>query len=211
MMQRIEMCDVRHEWATAVDRAATLLRAGHVVAYPTDTLYALGAAAREPRAVQALMALKERPTDKPLPIIAADLEQVVARVGPLPPLATRLARCFWPGPLTLVMSAIHPLAGGVVAADGSVAVRVPASDLARALAAAVDQPVTATSANVASDPPAMSAEQVIAVFGAKLALVLNGGPARAAVPSTIVDIRGSAPQLLREGAVPWGHVLESLE
>lgn len=211
MMQRIEVCDVRRQWAAAVQRAAELLRTGNVVAYPTDTLYALGAAANEARGVRALMTMKGRPTGKPLPIIAADLEQVAMHVGPLPPLGTRLARRFWPGALTLVTTATQSLAAGIAAPDGSVAVRVPASEVARALAAAVDQPVTSTSANVASEPPAASAEEVIRVFDAKLALVLDGGPARAVTPSTIVDVRGSVPQLLREGAVAWGHVLESLE
>lgn len=210
-MQRIDVSDVQRELRAAVEQAAELLRGGQVVAYPTDTLYALGAAANQPRGVGALMAMKGRPGDKPLPIIAAHLEQVAARIGPLPALGRRLAQRFWPGPLTLVVTATQPLASGIAAEDGSVAVRVPASAIARALAAAVDQPVTSTSANVAGEPPAASADEVIRVFGATLALVLDGGPAHRATPSTIVDIRGNVPQLLREGAVAWGHVLESLE
>ncbi|MPZ18069.1 MAG: threonylcarbamoyl-AMP synthase [Luteitalea sp.] len=210
-MQRVEVCDVRQRWATAIERAVALLRTGQIVAYPTDTLYALGAAANDARAVRAVMALKERPTDKALPIIAADLEQVAAHVGSLPPLGLRLAQRLWPGPLTLVMTASRPLAPGIVAPDGSVAVRVPASDVARALAAAVERPVTSTSANKASGSPAESADEVTRVFGTTVALVLDGGPAPAVAPSTIVDIRGTAPQLLREGALTWGHVLESLE
>ncbi|MPY91292.1 MAG: threonylcarbamoyl-AMP synthase [Luteitalea sp.] len=210
-MSTVEVYDVRHAWAHAVSRAARLLRAGRVVAYPTDTLYALGAAADEPHGVADVIALKARTPDKTVPILAASLEQVAARVGPLSPLGLQLARRFWPGPLTLVMTATHFLAPGVVHPDGSVAVRVPASRVARALAASVDGPVTSTSANRAGGPPAQSVDEVVRLFGPRLALILDGGPAREVTPSTIVDVRDTVPHLLRSGAVPWKHVLESLE
>ena len=191
-----------------VDDAAALLRTGHVIAYPTDTLYALGALATSETAVGTVLRIKERVPDKTLPLIAADIAQVEWLAGGLSPRVRQLASRWWPGPLTLVLDVQQVLAPGVVAPDGSVAVRVPAHALARDLARRAGGPVTSTSANRAGQPPATTAEACLAL-GEDGALVLDGGPARATLPSTIVDVRGPDLRLLREGAVPWDHVLHS--
>lgn len=188
--------------------AAACLRAGQVVAYPTDTLYALGAMATHDDAVRAVLRIKERLPEKTLPLIAADLAQVAWLAGPLPAAAERLARQWWPGPLTLVVEVRRQLAPGVVAPDGSVAVRIPAHDLVRDLVARVGTPITSTSANRAGAPPAQTAEACLQ-FGDLVAAVLDDGPAQSRVPSTIVDVRTAEIRLIRPGAVPWERVLHS--
>jgi L-threonylcarbamoyladenylate synthase len=186
------------------------MRSGGVVAYPTDTLYGLGVDPASARGVAALFVLKGRAEDQALPLVAASAEQA-SRVARLTPLAKRLAERFWPGPLTLVLPAARPFAAGVAAADGTVAIRVPDQAIARALALALGGPVTATSANRSGQPPARSADEVIAAFGEAIDVVLDAGPAPGGVPSSIVDASGVAPRLLRAGAVPWERVLESLQ
>jgi L-threonylcarbamoyladenylate synthase len=196
--------------------AGTCLRDGHVVAYPTDTLYALGALATSTEAVRTVLRIKERLPEKTLPLIAADLDQVVWLTGPLSPLAARLAARWWPGPLTMVVDVCRPLAEGVVAPDGSVAVRIPAHDHVRDVVRRAGAPVTSTSANRSGDPPATTAGECLALDVAAevdgqsgLAMVLDGGPAITRVPSTIVDVRNGDLRLLREGALPWSRVLHS--
>lgn len=202
--------------AAARAEAAALLRSGHVVAYPTDTLYALGALASNAEAVAQVLRLKGRLPEKTLPLIAADLDQVTWVAGALSPLARRLAARWWPGPLTLVVDVCRPLAPGVVAPDGSVAVRIPAHADVRDLVRQAGAPVTSTSANRSGEAAATTAEACVALAdaagdpaGAAVAMILDDGPATTRVPSTIVDVRGGEVRLLREGALAWDHVLHS--
>ena len=194
----------------ALRAAADVLISGGVVAYPTDTLYGLGVDPTRALAVEALCRLKTRSARAGIPLIASKRVQVESAVGALPPLGRRLADRFWPGPLTLVFSPEADFAAGVCAADGSVAVRVPAAADARRLAALCGGPITATSANRAGRPPAETAAEVMAELGAEVALVLDGPAPLTGLPSTIVDVRGREPRLIREGSVAWGHVLQSL-
>jgi L-threonylcarbamoyladenylate synthase len=190
--------------------AGRVLSSGGIVAYPTDTLYGLGVDPRNAAAVQALFGLKGRAGVLALPLVAGSVAQAEA-LGVFTPLARRIASRFWPGPLTLVVAASAPLAPGVAAADGSIAVRVPDQAIARALATAFGSPITATSANRSGQPPAVTAGEVEAALGDALDLVLDGGAVPGGNPSTIVDASGSAPRLVRAGAVAWERVLESLQ
>ena len=194
----------------ALRPAADALISGGVVAYPTDTLYGLGVDPTQAPAVEALCRLKTRSARAGIPLIASTPVQVESAVGVLPPLGRRLADRFWPGPLTLVFEPEADFAAGVCAADGSVAIRVPAAAVARRLAALSGGPITATSANRAGRRPAATAAEVVTGLGAAVALVLDGPASLTGLPSTIVDVRGSEPRLIREGAVAWGHVLQSL-
>lgn len=196
--------------AAALEEAVRVLRRGGLVAYPTDTLYGLGADPRRAEAVERLFRAKGRAADKAVPLVAADLRQVEQQVGALTRLARRLARRFWPGPLTLVIEAAPALDRRLLAQGDTVAVRVPDLPLARALAQALEAPLTATSANRSGEAPPTSAAATLTALGSSVALVLDGGPATAAEPSTIVDARGASPVLLRPGVVAWDRVLESL-
>ncbi len=190
--------------------AVAALSAGGVVAYPTDTLYGLGVDPTQAPAVEALCRLKARSATAGIPLIASTLVQVESAAGGLPPLGRRLAARFWPGPLTLVVEPEAAFATGVCAADGSVAIRVPAAPGARRLAALCGGPITATSANRAGRRPAATAAEVVAGLGAAVAIVVDGPAALTGPPSTIVDVRGRHARLIREGAVAWDRVLQSL-
>lgn len=192
----------------AIALAAEALRLGGLVIYPTDTLYALGAAALNPSAVAALRKAKKREKGKALPLVAADVLQARSLWAEFPAEAEALARHFWPGPLSLVLHASPTLSREVSAAEGTVAVRVPASPLARALAGA-GGPLVATSANLSGEEPPMTCAQAVAAFEGTVFLALDSGPAGSA-PSTIVDLSTGEPRLLREGAISWGDVLAVL-
>ena len=193
-----------------VRRAARLLADGGVVAYPTDTLYGLAVDPRRADAVERLFRAKGRPAAMAVPLIAADMGQIARDAGRFTPLARALAGRFWPGPLTLVVAASAALNPRLLGGGTTVAVRVPDHAVARALAAALGHPVTATSANRSGAPPATTAAAAAEAVGRHLACALDAGPAEGTTPSTIVDARGPAPMLLRPGAVEWDHVLNSL-
>jgi L-threonylcarbamoyladenylate synthase len=189
--------------------AVSFLRAGGIVAFPTDTLYGLAVDPASPVAVDRLFALKERPASAAVPFVAASVEQVEAWTT-LSADAARLAAAFWPGPLSLICSAPGTIVPAIHAALGTVAVRVPAHRVARALAAAWGSPLPATSANISGRPPAVRVEELAMLASAHL-MVIDGGPAAGGAPSTIVDARQMPPVLVREGAIAWDRVLDSLQ
>ena len=189
--------------------AARILTTGGVIAYPTDTLYGLAADPRDPAAVDRLVDAKRRPPGLAIPLIAADRAQAERAAGVLTPLALRLMDAFWPGPLAIVVGAASDLDRRVVGEGGTIAVRVPANAVARALARTLEYPVTATSANRSGGPAPATAAAAGAAFGTDIDAVIDAGPTPGGAPSTIVDARGAAPRLVREGAVPWDRVLQS--
>ncbi len=189
--------------------AARILTTGGVIAYPTDTLYGLAADPRDPAGVDRLVDAKRRPPGLAIPLIAADRAQTERAAGALTPLALRLMDAFWPGPLAIVVAAAPDLDRRVVGEGGTIAVRVPANAVARALARTFQYPITATSANRSGRPAPATAADAGAAFGTDIDAVIDAGPTPGGPPSTIVDARGAAPRLVREGAVPWDRVLQS--
>jgi L-threonylcarbamoyladenylate synthase len=188
------------------------LAEGRLVAYPTDTFYGLGANPCSVDAVEAIFRAKGRNADAPLPLIASDLRRLEAVIGPLSSVARRLAQAFWPGPLTLVVPLGRAsLAPAVTAGSETVAVRVPAHLVARAVADVAGGLVTSTSANRSGEPPAATADAVVRALGRSLALVLDGGATTGEMASTIVDVTRDRPRLVRRGAVSFDRVLESLQ
>jgi len=194
-----------------VSRAAALVRAGGIVAYPTDTFYALAANPASVAAVLQLYRIKGRQVDQAIPLIAANIEQLEACAGTLGRLARILVERFWPGPLTIVIPAWDGLVDAVHAGTGTVAVRVPAHPAARALAAACGWPITSTSANRSGDPALTTPEAVRLALGPDLDAIVDGGTSPGGQSSTIVDVTGREPRLVRAGAVPWDRVLECLQ
>lgn len=192
-----------------LEPAIQALRQGLVIAYPTDTLYGLGADPRSLTAVNTLFQIKGRSEQRSVPLIAGTIEHARA-VGAFNHIAERLAERFWPGPLTLVMFQAALLADGV-ARHNTIAVRVPDHPVARAIALALGGPITSTSANRSGAPPATTAIEVMDTVGGEVAVVVDGGRTRGGLPSTIVDVSGGVPRLVRAGAVTWDRVLESLE
>lgn len=189
--------------------AAEVLRAGGVVAYPTETFYGLGALARDGAAVARLAHAKGRPDGKPLPLVAADAAQV-EEVAELGPVARRLADAFWPGPLTLVLPARGGLPAEITAGTATVGVRVPGSEVARALAREAGGALVSTSANLSGEPPPARAADLSAALRARLDHVLDGGATPGGLPSTVIALDGDVPRVVRHGAVPFGAVLAAL-
>lgn len=184
-----------------IAEAAELLRAGALVAIPTETVYGLAADARNDRAVAAIYAAKNRPAFNPLIVHLPDLA-AVARLAVLTPAAERLAAAFWPGPLTLVLP-LRPDAGLsplVTAGLDTVAIRLPAHPVARALLTQAGIPVAAPSANPSGRVSPTRAEHVLAGLSGRIAAVLDGGPCAVGVESTILALDGP-PALLRPGGV----------
>jgi L-threonylcarbamoyladenylate synthase len=192
-----------------VREVAEVLRRGGVVAYPTETFYGLGALARDAAAVARLAAAKGRPDGKPLPLLAASRGQV-DEVAVLDADAARLAAALWPGPLTLVLPARPGLPDAVTAGTGTVGIRIPGSEVARALAAAAGGALVSTSANATGEPPPARAEELSEALRARLDDVLDGGPTPGGAPSTVVALERAGPRLLRSGAVPFEQVLAAL-
>lgn len=189
--------------------AAAVLRRGGLVAYPTETFYGLGVLARDGAAVARLVRAKGRPDGKPLPLVAADRSQV-EEVAVLSPLAARLADALWPGPLTLVLTARPGLAPEIPAGTGSVGVRIPGSEVARALARAAGGAIVSTSANLAGEAPPARADALAPALRAGLDHVLDGGQTPGERPSTVVVVDGETVRLVRDGAISFGTVLACL-
>ena len=181
--------------------ATALLRDSGVVAYPTDTVYGLGAVVYDTDAVSTLFALKGRDRSQGVPVLIAVESQLAEVAAEVPDAALALAERFWPGALTLVLRR-GPLIPALVAGGGdTVAVRLPAHPCPQALVSAVGAPITGTSANRHGGPEPASAEEVQRQLGDSVRLVLDGGPSARAIPSTIVDVTSPTPRLVRAGAI----------
>jgi L-threonylcarbamoyladenylate synthase len=194
----------------AIEEAATWIRDGGVIAIPTDTLYGLAADPFNAAAVARVFEIKGR-LERALPLVAADVQQVTKHIGPLNPLAARLAERFWPGPLTILLTAPAALARGVSAGTDRVGVRVPADSITRAICAAVGRPITATSANISGESATSDPDVVERTLGGAVDFLLDTGRTLGGAPSTIIDATGAAPVLVREGAIRWDEIDRRLQ
>jgi len=189
--------DVRRQ----VDKGISILKKGGVVAFPTDTVYGLGAAANNPQAVARIYVVKERPRHMPLPLLLAHTVQISEVAESVPPLAWLLAERFLPGALTLVLPKSRSVPDIVTAGGTTVAVRIPAHPVPIALIEGLGVPVLGTSANLSGRPSTLEASEVYSQFGGRIALVIDGGRCPGGRESTIVDVTGEVPVVLREGAI----------
>lgn len=188
--------------AAAIDDAAAVLRAGGLVAFPTETVYGLGADALSETAVGGIFAAKERPRTDPLIVHLATAAELPRVAGAVPEAAARLAARFWPGPLTLLVPRHPDVPLAVTAGLPSVAVRVPAHPVAHALLAAAGLPIAAPSANRFTRPSPTTAAHVLADLDGRIDVVIDGGPTDIGVESTIVDCTVEPPVVRRAGGVP---------
>ncbi|MDQ1559687.1 MAG: L-threonylcarbamoyladenylate synthase [Pyrinomonadaceae bacterium] len=194
----------------ARERAAAVVRAGGLVAFRTDTFYGLGADPFNRDALQSLLALKGREDGKPILVVIGDASEVArfnARGGKL---FDAISARHWPGALTLVVKARPELPEELTAGTGTIGVRLPADEAVCEFVRACGGALTATSANRAGEPPARTAGEVARAFPDGLALVVDGGAARSQEPSTVLDVSGSEARLIREGAVSWRELQETI-
>jgi len=193
-----------------IAKAVDVLRAGGIVAYPTDTLYGLAVDPTTDNAVDRLYAAKGRDRALAVPLIAGNLT-LACDAGILDADSLRLAHAFWPGPLSIVVPAAPRMSRQLLSSDGTVAIRIPAHPVARAISTAFGSCITATSANVSGEAPANTADDARRTVGDRIDAIIDAGSTAGGAPSTVVQITSHGPRLIRAGAIVWERVLESLE
>ncbi len=210
MYTKVIKIDRDHIEEEGLYEAARILRDGGLVAFPTETVYGLGANGLNGEAAAKIYAAKGRPSDNPLILHIADVREIEPLVREVPEMAKKLMEVFWPGPLTMIFpkSGIVPYAttGGL----DTVAVRMPRDPVANRLIALARVPVAAPSANLSGRPSPTAAEHVIRDMDGRIEMIIDGGPVGIGVESTIVDVTGEMPVLLRPGAVTMEMLKETV-
>ncbi len=184
-----------------IEKGIHLLKNGGLVAFPTDTVYGLGACFSDIAAVERIYRLKQRPHNMGLPLLVADAAQLSEVAADISPAAWLLLRRFMPGALTLVLPRAESVPDIVTGGGGTVAVRIPNHPVPLALIRGVGMPIIGTSANISGRPSPLAAAEVLSQFGSKLEMVIDGGRCPVGRESTIVGVSGDVPRLLRQGAI----------
>ena len=210
-MARILSLDPLDPDADALERAASVLRDGGVLAYPTETLYGLGVDPFRPASLERLYRIKGRQRRAPVSILVRDEAMLAAVVETVPAAGSCLIERFLPGPLTLVLKGRLDLPGGLTAGTEKVGVRISSHPLMAHLFSRFPAPFTTTSANPSGEPGASTAGEVTRYFARSVDLVLDAGPAPGGPGSTVVDLTGPRPHILREGAIVARRIAEALE
>ena len=205
-MARVVLTGFPSSVENQVSEGIAVLMGGGIVAFPTDTVYGLGACSYLHRAVERVYAVKERPLGMALPLLLSSTLQISEVAEPVPPVAWLLAEKFLPGALTLVLRKSSLVPEIVTAGGITVAVRVPAHPVPVALALGLGVPISGTSANLSGKPSALTAEEVHSQFGDKIDLIIDGGQCLGGRESTIVDVTGEVPVVLREGAIDFSEL-----
>ncbi len=194
-----------------ITKAKEIILNGGVIAFPTETFYGLGADAFNEKALRRIFEIKGREESKPLLLLLAEPSWVALLAERIPPLAQRLINKFWPGPLTLVFEAQAHLSPLITAGTGKVGLRVSSNSLTLNLVQTVGQPITGTSANLSGKPSLSEVQEVRAILGNSVDAILDGGRTTGGLGSTVLDITGPVPVLIREGAIPFAVLASSWE
>jgi L-threonylcarbamoyladenylate synthase len=196
-----EIIDSKKEYDRAVQKAAELIAAGDIVAFPTETVYGLGGDAMDPQAIKKIFAVKGRPSDNPLIVHICEIGQTGLLAREIPPMAHRLMEAFWPGPFTVVLKKQLDVPDAVTGGLDTVAVRMPHNMIARDIIKASGVLVAAPSANLSGRPSPTRAEHVWDDLHDLIPLIINGGECSVGVESTVCDVQGEVPILLRPGGI----------
>jgi len=188
-----------------IEKGVKILQKGGVIAFPTDTVYGLGADAFNSTAVERIYEIKNRPKYRQLPLLIADVERLTTLAKPIPEIAWFLARRFWPGGLTLVLSKTDSVPA-YLASRPTIAVRVPDHPVCLALIQHLGNPIIGTSANISGQPAALTAEEVGQQLGGKIDFIINGGKCPGSKESTVVDVTREPPIILRQGIIPSDEI-----
>jgi L-threonylcarbamoyladenylate synthase len=191
--------------------AAQIIAKGGIIAFRTDTFYGLGADPFDRNAVQRIKQLKGGEDRKPMLVIVSDREQVGRFISELSPAFDLLARTFWPGPLTLIGRAAPEIPEEITAGTETIGVRLPGDDTVRMFVQSCGGALTATSANPSHQEPAKTAQEVSSYFSDAIDLIVDGGAARTNQPSTVVDVCGVEPRLIREGVISWLQIQTAID
>jgi L-threonylcarbamoyladenylate synthase len=189
-----------------IRQAAEVIKKGGLLSFPTETVYALGADATNEKAVEKVFGLKKREMDKPMAVFLSGPEELNRFVRAVSSPATKLMESFWPGPLTLIFKAKTGMLDYLTGREGKLGVRVSSSGLVQMLLSKTKTPLTATSANLSGKKEPVSAGEVLRYFGGKIDLILDGGPAKKGLPSSVVDVSGDVPILIREGRISFDEL-----
>jgi L-threonylcarbamoyladenylate synthase len=194
------------EIALQLDRAIEIVKAGGIVAFPTDTVYGLGGDAFNSEVAERIYRVKKRPRSLPLPVLLADSTQVSAVVSFTPDIARFLMKRFWPGGLTLVLPKAASLPEIISAGSAKVAIRIPNHVVPLALIHGLGTPIIGTSANISNKPSPVTAEEVEQQLGSQVDLIINTGRCAGGLESTVVDVTGKTPVILRQGIIPEDEI-----
>lgn len=192
-----------------IDIALEVLKKGGLIAFPTDTVYGLGAMAFDQHAIESIYIAKDRPLEKAIPLLISSLEDLLKVTDEISQMAQRLASRFWPGPLTLVVPKKRTLPQAV-SATFTVGVRIPDHHVARAILHSAG-PMAVTSANISGEVSPVSAQEVYDQLNGRIPLIIDGGITPGGVPSSVVDCTGKEPVILREGPVSLKEILAALK
>jgi tRNA threonylcarbamoyl adenosine modification protein (Sua5/YciO/YrdC/YwlC family) len=201
--------DTRTDPDAAIDAAVAAIQAGECIVLPTDTVYGIAADAFDADAVQRLLHAKQRGRDMPPPVLVSDTYALRTFAEEVGPELEALAEAFWPGALTVVVNAQSSLRIDLGERGGTIAVRIPDHDFTRELLRATG-PLAVSSANVSGEPAATTIDEAVGQLKKSVSVYLDGGPAGASVPSTIVDLTGTEPRILREGVLTRAELAEYL-
>lgn len=188
-----------------LQRAATLVRSGGMIVYPTETLYGIGADATNPGAVKRVAEAKKRKEKKPILVLVDSVEMMAPLVETVPLAARILIQEYWPGPLTLVFNASGRVPSEITQGGTTIGIRIPSSRLCLRLLAHLGAPLTSTSANLSGEAPARTVKEIQNELQG-VDLFIDAGELPGSLPSTVVDVSGRSPRLLRHGAVPAGQI-----
>jgi L-threonylcarbamoyladenylate synthase len=194
------------EIVSQVDRAVEIIKAGGIVAFPTDTVYGLGGDAFNSEVAERIYSVKQRPRSLPLPILVADSTQIDTVVDFTPEVARFLMKRFWPGGLTLVLPKGASLPEIISAGSDKVAIRIPNHVVPLILIHGLGAPIIGTSANISDKPSPVTAEEVEQQLGNEIDLIINMGRCPGGLESTVVDVTGETPVILRQGIIPEDEI-----
>jgi L-threonylcarbamoyladenylate synthase len=194
-----------------ISRVVDYLRDGQVVAYPTETIYGLGADVLNRKAVKRIYDLKARDYGLPISILIDDLSMLREVASEVPDRALLLIRRFWPGALTILFQASTAIPKGLVTNTGKVGVRISSHPVAAAIVKEFGRPITTTSANLSGFPPSLSVKHVNKYFASKLPCIVDGGECEPSKGSTVVDIGGETMRIIRDGSVPADEVIKCFQ
>ena len=206
IIDKVRIIDSDSPQLHLIREAADIIKKGGIVSFPTRCLYGLGADAFNAETVKRIFGIKQRPHNKPLLVLAKNQEDLDRLVQHVPPAASRIIDRFWPGRVTIVFKAKDTLPVNLTAGTGKIGVRLPEHSVTLALLGAVKGPITGTSANISNNPGCSRIPDLDSRIAEELDLILDAGPLKGGIGSTVVDVTTDFPRILREGEIPAKNI-----